>query len=207
MDEDDSLKKNSTNSDINTDTNISQNEYIYENEKDLMFNKNNAPKKIKIDNIKQRYPYSIVWTPIPCISWLIPSIGHAGICNSDGVIHDFAGPYYVSVDEMAFGNPTKYVTLELSQKEFAEYDKAVLYGKKCYDELSYDFFTNNCHSFIARVLNRLNYKGKSNYNMVDVWWILSTRSQYISWMDLAKTYSGFLFILCFIFILYYILKN
>ena len=207
MDEDDSLKKNSTNSDINTDTNISQNEYIYENEKDLMFNKNNAPKKITIDNIKQRYPYSIVWTPIPCISWLIPSIGHAGICNSDGVIHDFAGPYFVSVDEMAFGNPTKYVTLELSQKEFAEYDKAVLYGKKCYDELSYDFFTNNCHSFIARVLNRLNYKGKSNYNMVDVWWILSTRSQYISWMDLAKTYSGFLFILCFIFILYYILKN
>ena len=33
MDEDDSLKKNSTNSDINTDTNISQNEYIYENER------------------------------------------------------------------------------------------------------------------------------------------------------------------------------
>ena len=207
MDEDDSLKKNSTNSDINTDTNISQNEYIYENEKDLMFNKNNAPKKTTIDTIRQRYPYSIVWTPIPCISWLIPSIGHAGICNSDGVIHDFAGPYYVSVDEMAFGNPTKYVTLELSQKEFAEYDKAVSYGKKCYDKLNYDFFTNNCHSFIARVLNRLNYKGKSNYNMVDIWWILSTRSQYISWMDLAKTYSGFLFILCFIFILCYILKN
>ena len=190
----------------NSNSNIPQNEYNYENENELMFKKD-TQKKLTIDNIKQRYPYCLVQTPIPCISWFIPSIGHAGICNSEGVIHDFAGPYCVSVDNMAFGNPTKFVILELSQKEFAEYDKAVEYGKKCYNKLSYDFFTNNCHSFIASVLNNLNYKGKRNYNMVNVWWILSTKSKYITWTDLFKTYSGFIIIICFILILRYFLKH
>ena len=47
--------------------------------------------KIKLDMIKQRYPYCLVWTPLPCITWLFPSIGHVGICTSKGIIHDFAG--------------------------------------------------------------------------------------------------------------------
>ena len=29
--------------------------------------------------------------------WLFPFIGHMGICTSNGVIRDFAGPYFVSV--------------------------------------------------------------------------------------------------------------
>uniref|UniRef100_A0A674MHU9 Transmembrane protein 222 n=1 Tax=Takifugu rubripes TaxID=31033 RepID=A0A674MHU9_TAKRU len=44
-----------------------------------------------------RYPYCIVWTPIPVLSWLFPFIGHMGICTSTGIIRDFAGPYFVSV--------------------------------------------------------------------------------------------------------------
>lgn len=31
-----------------------------------------------------------------------------GIAMSTGVIRDFAGPYFVSEDNMAFGNPTRY---------------------------------------------------------------------------------------------------
>jgi len=55
-----------------------------------------------------RFPYCIVWTPLPLISWFLPFIGHTGICTAEGVIHDFAGSYYVSVDDFAFGNPHKY---------------------------------------------------------------------------------------------------
>jgi hypothetical protein len=51
----------------------------------------------KIDVKNEKYPYCIVWTPIPLISWLFPFIGHMGIATSEGVIHDFAGPYYISV--------------------------------------------------------------------------------------------------------------
>lgn len=36
-----------------------------------------------------------------------------GICTSTGVVRDFAGSYFVSEDNMAFGNPTKYWQLQL----------------------------------------------------------------------------------------------
>ncbi|KAK5637721.1 hypothetical protein RI129_000101 [Pyrocoelia pectoralis] len=39
-----------------------------------------------IDIPKNRYPFCIVWTPIPFLTWLFPV----------SVIRDFAGPYYVS---------------------------------------------------------------------------------------------------------------
>ncbi|XP_036418478.1 transmembrane protein 222 isoform X2 [Colossoma macropomum] len=69
----------------------------------------------KIDPNSSRYPYCIVWTPIPVLSWLFPFIGHMGICTSTGVIRDFAGPYFVSEDNMAFGRPTKYWMLDVSK--------------------------------------------------------------------------------------------
>jgi len=34
-----------------------------------------------IDPISQLFPYCIVWTPLPLISWFIPFIGHTGICS------------------------------------------------------------------------------------------------------------------------------
>lgn len=51
----------------------------------------------RIDVEHDRYPHCLVWTPIPLLSWLFPFIGHMGIARTDGVIRDFAGPYYVSV--------------------------------------------------------------------------------------------------------------
>ena len=130
----------------------------------------------KFDPQSSRYPVCLVWTPLPLITALLPCIGHVGICDSEGIIHDFSGPYYVSTDDMAFGNPTKFVILELTQKEFNEYDKALEAAISKYSKMDYNFFTNNCHSFVAEFLNKLNYKGRSNYNMVDVWWILCTKS-------------------------------
>ena len=37
--------------------------------------------KQKIDIQTQRYPYCLVWTPLPLISWIIPIIGHTGVCG------------------------------------------------------------------------------------------------------------------------------
>lgn len=51
----------------------------------------------RIDSKRVRYPHCLVWTPIPVLTWLFPFIGHMGIARTDGVIRDFAGPYYVSV--------------------------------------------------------------------------------------------------------------
>lgn len=71
----------------------------------------NVPKTMQIDPRRARFPYCIVWTPLPIISWLIPFIGHIGICREDGVILDFAGPNFVCVDNFAFGSVTRYLQI------------------------------------------------------------------------------------------------
>ena len=50
-----------------------------------------------------------------------------GIATSSGIIRDFAGSYYVSEDDMAFGNPTKYVQLDVTKVAggAAAYDRAI----------------------------------------------------------------------------------
>lgn len=45
----------------------------------------------------EHFPMCLVWCPIPLLTWLFPFIGHVGIVTSNGVIHDFAGPYFVNV--------------------------------------------------------------------------------------------------------------
>lgn len=58
---------------------------------------------------KSLFPYSLVWGPLPLITQLIPFIGHLGIADSQGRIHDFHGPYYVAVDNFMVGDVYKYV--------------------------------------------------------------------------------------------------
>lgn len=64
-----------------------------------------------IDPRRARFPCCIVWCPLPVISWLVPFIGHIGICREDGVILDFAGPNFVCVDNFAFGSVTRYIQI------------------------------------------------------------------------------------------------
>uniref|UniRef100_A0A1I8BAW5 Transmembrane protein n=1 Tax=Meloidogyne hapla TaxID=6305 RepID=A0A1I8BAW5_MELHA len=63
---------------------------------------------MEICSERHRFPFCIVWTPIPVLSWFCPLIGHMGIATSKGVIRDFSGSYSVSEDDMAFGWPTFY---------------------------------------------------------------------------------------------------
>ena len=48
----------------------------------------------RVDPERDVYPFCIVWTPIPGLTWLLPFVGHMGVCDSAGVTHDFAGPYF-----------------------------------------------------------------------------------------------------------------
>lgn len=64
-------------------TSISTNttDIISETEKSEHDYDNSKIIKQKIDSKNNRYPYCIVWTPLPCISWFLPFIGHTGICG------------------------------------------------------------------------------------------------------------------------------
>lgn len=59
---------------------------------------------------QQLFPYAIVWGPLPLITQLCPFIGHLGIADSRGRIHDFHGPYYVGIDNFMVGDVYKYVS-------------------------------------------------------------------------------------------------
>ena len=162
--------------------------------------------KVEIDLKSSHFPYCIVWTPIPIITYLFPSIGHTGIGTSSGIIHDFAGSFFVSVDDFAFGKPTKYIKLKLSEQEKFNWDRAVEKGDNKYNMQEHNIFINNCHSHVAYVLNQLNYKGKNNYNMASIWWMLIIKGKYVSCCGFFKTYIGFFIIILVIVIIILIKK-
>lgn len=53
------------------------------------------------------FPFCIVWTPLPILTWFCPPIGHLGISTSDGLIHDFAGAFYINVRCFKMNKKTK----------------------------------------------------------------------------------------------------
>jgi len=92
-----------------------------------------------------------VWTPIHPITWLCPYVGHVGLCDAEGRVHDFAGPYYIGLDAMAFGWPTRYVQLDCDS--MPHWDLSVGRAAQRFERQTYDFLSWNCHAFPAHVLN------------------------------------------------------
>ena len=160
-----------------------------------------------IDPARERYPFCVVWTPIPVLSWLLPMIGHMGICDSEGVIHDFAGPYFIGVDHMLFGDPVKY--WNLAPEMFAklaplmgvthasitqQYDKAIQSTTEYYRQTQmYNFFTNNCHSYVAHVMEAANVK-RTSWNMLKLTLYMMLFGRYISFTRFLRAHLPFIVI-------------
>jgi len=163
---------------------------------------------MEIDVKRDRYPYCIVWTPIPLISWLIPLIGHMGIATSSGVIRDFAGPYYVSEDDMAFGKPTKYWQLlpELVIDGQQRWDDSVRQASDCYSNRMHNLFCDNCHSHVSMALNLMKYNGKCNYNMISTLFFFILHSKYVSFWRFLKTWIPFVLIISIIVIVLVVIR-
>uniref|UniRef100_H2U9P2 Transmembrane protein 222 n=1 Tax=Takifugu rubripes TaxID=31033 RepID=H2U9P2_TAKRU len=145
-----------------------------------------------------RYPYCIVWTPIPVLSWLFPFIGHMGICTSTGIIRDFAGPYFVSEDNMAFGRPTKYWMLDVS-KVYASgsnaWDTAVHDASEEYKHRMHNLCCDNCHSHVAMALNLMRYENSTSWNMVNLCLLALIHGKHVSCAGFLKTWLPFLMLL------------
>ena len=140
----------------------------------------------------------MVWTPLPVISWLLPMIGHTGICGADGKIHDFAGPYFVSVDDMAFGEPTKYIPLKLDEQNIDRLEEWIEAGDEKFSKMNHNLFCNNCHSHCAHILNLMKYQGSIGWNMIHIWWMFMIKSKYVSFGRFIITYIGFFILMMII---------
>ena len=91
--------------------------------------------------------------------------------------------------------------LNPNELERNEWDNAIEKGDEKFNLENHNLFCNNCHSHCAFVLNVLNYKKKNNYNMVSIWWMLITRSKYISFFSFVKTYLGFFIFITLTFLI------
>eukprot|EP01080_Neovahlkampfia_damariscottae_P010189 gene10189-2608_t len=171
--------------------------------------------KYQIDEKNHLYPFCIVWSPIPVVTWCLPFIGHMGICNSKGEIHDFAIPYEITVNEFAFGNPTKYLQLDPKKiikreknsiKSYEEiWDESIERVKDQYSNHFYNFFGDNCHNFVAKCLDEMNYDNRMNYYIVELGWKLFFSKSFVGGRSgQIKTFLGF-FIMALITIVYLIL--
>ncbi|KAG7245980.1 hypothetical protein CRUP_006050, partial [Coryphaenoides rupestris] len=94
-----------------------------------------------------------------------------GICTSAGVIRDFAGPYFVSEDNMAFGRPTKYWMLDVSKVHTSgsnAWDTAVSDASEEYKHRMHNLCCDNCHSHVAMALNLMRYENSTSWNMINL---------------------------------------
>ncbi|XP_005180936.1 transmembrane protein 222 [Musca domestica] len=148
-----------------------------------------------IDFNADRFPFSIVWTPIPMLTWFFPFIGHMGICMSNGVIRDFAGPYFVSEDNMGFGRPARYLRLSPKNVEGGSlmWDEAVSKASVLYGTRMHNLFCDNCHSHVATALNFMRYRG-SSWNMVKLAAWIFFCGRYVGVMGFIKTWLPFLIV-------------
>ena len=96
------------------------------------------------------------------------------------MIHDFAGPYYIGIDDFAFGETTKYVKLRIDEGDVARYNKSLERADKEYKKRMHNLCCDNCHSHVACALNNHRYMGREDWTMIGVWWLLITRGHYVS---------------------------
>lgn len=154
--------------------------------------------RMKIQPEVSRFPVCIVWTPIPMLTWFIPIIGHMGICTVAGVVRDFAGPYYVSEDNMGFGKPTKYWQLSLDKVKKVPWDQAVYEASEEYKTRMHNLFCDNCHSHAAMALNLMNYDSSTSWNMIKLWFLMLVHGRYVSFVGFLKTWLPFLILVAMV---------
>lgn len=77
----------------------------------------------RVDLQSNRFPHAIVWGPLGPLTCCCPVVGHMGIGDSEGRIHDFAGPYCIGVDEFMVGCVWRYAVV--SSPADAGWDRAI----------------------------------------------------------------------------------
>jgi len=135
----------------------------------------------QIDHNRNRFPFSVVFQPLPPLTWLIPLIGHMGICDSQGRVHDFQGPYTIGVDCMMLGKATRYIPLDphkvqtkLLEGETVEqrWDRCVREGDLDFRRKMHMLICQNCNHHTAKCLSLMEYGGVKHFGCLTMWvWV------------------------------------
>ena len=157
-----------------------------------------------IDRGKHRYPFALVWTPMHPLSWVAPYVGHCGVCDAEGRVIDFAGPYHVRQNNMLFGWPTRCVALDAWRSGADAWDHKLYELVYRYERQSYDFLAWNCHSLVAAMLNASEEprdwlaRALGGWTVVGVGWLFLYRSRHLGPLGWLQTWGGHVFIWCLV---------
>lgn len=141
--------------------------------------------------------FTILWSPLPPITWLIPFIGHMGIADSRGIANDFQGPYSVGDrGRMAFGRPTRALKIGISNLPggVEQWDNAVQEANAEYRTRMHNICCDNCHSHVAYALNTMQIKafGNTDWDMVKLCFLLFFRGRFLSFGGFLAQFLPFL---------------
>jgi len=138
--------------------------------------------------------FTILWSPLPLITWIIPFIGHMGITNSNGIASDFQGPYNVGDrGRMAFGPPTRALRIAPDNISASVWDESVQEANREYRGRMHNICCDNCHSHVAYALNRMNSKayGIRNWDMGKLCFLVFFRARFLSFRGFLQQFIYF----------------
>ncbi|GLE06875.1 hypothetical protein PINS_up016544 [Pythium insidiosum] len=153
-----------------------------------------------VDPQRNRFPFCIVWSPLPVITWFLPFIGHMGIATSEGIIYDFAGPYTIGREHLAFGAPTRYLQCRVPRERVEKWDEGVRRGCAIYETRMHNLCCDNCHSHVATCLDLMQYQGSTRWNMVTLCFWMFFCGRYVGVAGVVKSWAPSLLVAAVIYI-------
>ena len=106
-------------------------------------------------------PCALTWTVIPLLSHAVPLIGHMSVTDSRAVQYDFGMRHAVEENRfgMRFGPPCRCFRFAFTEQQQEVWDNAIFKARLEFDGTHYHLFSNNCHHFVARVMNEAGIDG------------------------------------------------
>lgn len=142
------------------------------------------------------YPCCILWTPIHPITWFAPFVGHLGISDSSGQLHDWGGGPISACNPryMMFGEPTRYIKFRPSDRD--AWDAAIAQADREYlDKIHCMVCGSDCHSHVARALNLMDTGSCPIQNKVFLAARVFFFGRHTSVFGVLSTWAGFAIVL------------
>ncbi len=131
--------------------------------------------------------FSILWSPLPPITWILPFIGHMGITTSNGTACDFQGPFSVGDrGRMAFGKATRALQINNITSSLPggaeQWDRSVIVANNEYRNRMHNICCDNCHSHVAYALNDMECRafGIRQWDMVKLCFLVFFKGRFLS---------------------------
>mmetsp|Transcript_6592 Transcript_6592/g.14419 ORF Transcript_6592/g.14419 Transcript_6592/m.14419 type:complete len:151 (+) Transcript_6592:64-516(+) len=123
-----------------------------------------------VDLETQRFPFSIVWGPLCPLTCCCPFVGHMGIADSAGKIHDFNGSRSIGIDRFMVGKVWRYAQLA-GPSDRERWDRAVQSADAEYRNHAHNICCDNCHHHAALALTEFGRPA----GLVSAWLLCCTK--------------------------------